>query len=280
MPSILKSKKSFIILAILIVIQLVLISIQIPGGEDVSLFEKSVFTVFSPIQHGFSAFVQGLGRLWVNYFTLRDVTQDNLTLQQENVFLREENNLLRNALLQFRTEDEIESLLGKIHDNILSVRTIGYDQGNFARSLTINRGKRDGLEKNMMVLDRNGNLVGRIIEPLSSRQARVQLVTDIESGVSVTSQENKVVGVLSGDGRGGCDLKYVLSTETGIQTGEKVITSGMDGLYPPGILVGEIIDIRETSGLFKNVTVKTEYTLKDLSQLVVIRILAAEFYSE
>jgi len=278
MPSFLKSKKSFVILAALIVIQLVLISIQIPGREDVSLFEKSVFTVFSPLQHGFSAIVQGLGRLWANYFTLRDVTQDNLTLQQENVFLREENNLLRNAILQFRTEDEIESLLEKIHDNILPVRTIGYDQGNFARSLTINRGKIDGLEKNMMVLDRYGNLVGRIIEPLSSRQARVQLVTDIESGVSVTSQENKVVGVLSGDGRGGCDLEYILSTETGIQAGEKVITSGMDGLYPPGILVGEIIDIQETSGLFKNVTVKTEYTLKDLRNLVVVRILAAEFY--
>jgi len=278
MPSFLKSKKSFVILAALIVIQLVLISIQIPGREDVSLFEKSVFTVFSPLQHGFSAIVQGLGRLWANYFTLRDVTQDNLTLQQENVFLREENNLLRNAILQFRTEDEIESLLEKIHDNILPVRTIGYDQGNLARSLTINRGKIDGLEKNMMVLDRYGNLVGRIIEPLSSRQARVQLVTDIESGVSVTSQENKVVGVLSGDGRGGCDLEYILSTETGIQAGEKVITSGMDGLYPPGILVGEIIDIQETSGLFKNVTVKTEYTLKDLRNLVVVRILAAEFY--
>jgi len=278
MPSILKSKKSFIILVVLIILQMVLISIQIPGGEDVSLFEKTVFSVFSPLQHGFTSLFRGASRLWVNYFTLRDVTQDNLILKQENIFLREENTLLRDALMQFRTEEEIKKLLGKIHENILPVRTIGYDQGNFIRSLTINRGKNDGLEKNMMVLDRYGNLVGRTIEPISSRQARIQLVTDIESGVSVISQERNVGGILSGDGRGGCQLKYILSTETGLRVGEKVFTSGMDGIYPPKIQVGEIVEIRETSGLFKNITVNTEYTLKDLDNLVVIRIKAEELF--
>lgn len=276
MSSILKSKKSIIILAVLIISQLVLISIQIPGGEDVSLFEKVVFSVFSPFQHGLSAVGRVVSRLWVNFFNLRDVSKDNFRLQQDNMFLREENTLLRTALRQFRTEEEVKILLGNIHENILPVRTIGYDQGNFARSLTINHGRADGLEKNMMVLDRYGNLVGRTVEPLSLRQARVQLVTDIESGVSVASQDKKVVGVLNGDGKGGCFLKYILSTESGIRVGEKIFTSGMDGLYPPGILVGEITVIKKTSGLFQSIEVKTEYGLKDLDQLVVVRV-ASQF---
>jgi len=270
MPLFLKERKSLLVLTALIFFQLILISTQVPLGYEQNYFEKAVFSFFSPIQHGILSLFRSIGNLWKNYFDLQNVQSQNQKMKDEMFFLRQENNLLRNALENLRSQKEIEESLLKLHENILAAQVIGFDASNFYKSATINKGSLDGLKKDMVVLDQNGSLVGRIIDPVALKESRVQLITDNESGVGVFSKKKEVMGILSGDGKGYCFLEYIHVTTEGIYEGEDIITSGKDGLFPSGIKVGKIVSITTGTSLFKQVKVEPYFDIRRLDHVAII----------
>jgi len=278
MPLFWQKNKSFIILAILIVIQLILISVQTPLGEQDNYFERAVFVLFSPLQHGIVSFAQGIGNIWKGYFNLRKAHIENEEIKKELFFLTQENNLLKNALKNYKTEKEIMDLLQKLNQNILNARVVGIDASNYHKSVIINKGSLDGIAKNMVILDKSGNLVGRIVGPISLKEARVQLITDNECGVSVFTQREKALGILKGDGKGGCKLDYILSTDQNVFEGDSLKTSGFDGIFPPGIAVGEIAAISHTGELFKEIKVRPHFEFRNLDQLAVIMVESKDLY--
>lgn len=270
MPLFLKERKSLVVLTALIFFQLILISTQVPLGYGENYFEKAVFSVFSPVQHGILSLFRSIGEFWENYFYLQNVQSQNRKMKDEMFFLRQENNLLRNALENLRSAKEIEESLLRLHENILVAQIIGFDASNFYKSAVINKGSLDGLKKDMIVLDENGSLVGRIINPVALKESRVQLITDNESGVGVFSQSKEVMGILSGDDKGYCFLEYIHVTTEDIYEGEDIITSGKDGLFPSGIKVGKIVSITTSTSLFKQVKVEPYFDIRDLDQVAVI----------
>lgn len=270
MPLFLKERKSLVVLTALIFFQLILISTQVPLGYGENYFEKAVFSIFSPVQHGIISLSRSIGEFWKNYFYLQNVQSQNRKMKDEMFFLRQENNLLRNALENLRSAKEIEESLLRLHENILVAQVIGFDASNFYKSAVINKGSLDGLRKDMIVLDKNGSLVGRIINPIALKESRVQLITDNESGVGVFSQSKEVMGILSGDDKGYCFLEYIHVTTEDIYEGEDVITSGKDGLFPSGIKVGKIVSITTSTSLFKQVKVEPYFDIRDLDQVAVI----------
>ena len=278
MPSFFKKNKNLVVLSALIFLQLVLISIQVPLGEQGNYFEKAVFVLFSPIQHGIVSFFQYVGELWKGYFALRKAHNENREMKQEIFSLSQENRLLRNALQHYKNEKEIEAFLGEMHKNVLYARVIGIDASNFFKSVMINRGSLDRIERNMVVLDKFGNLVGRIIGPIALKEARVQLITDNDCGVSVFTEKHKVLGILSGDGKGFCRLDHVVSTDENVSVGENLYTTGYDSIFPPGINVGRITSITPTSDLFKKISVSPYFEFRHLDQLAVIRTQAKDIF--
>ncbi len=270
MPLFLKERKSLVVLIALIFFQLILISTQVPLGYGENYFEKAVFSIFSPVQHGIISLSRSIGELWKNYFYLQNVQSQNRKMKDEMFFLRQESNLLRNALENLRSAKEIEESLLRLHENILVAQVIGLDASNFYKSAVINKGSLDGLKKDMIVLDKNGSLVGRIINPVGLKESRVQLITDNESGVGVFSQSKEVMGILSGDDKGNCFLEYIHVTTEDIYEGEDIITSGKDGLFPSGLKVGKIVSITTSTSLFKQVKIEPYFDIRDLDQVAVI----------
>jgi len=277
MPLFLKERKSLIILLALVFIQLVLISLQVPLQEE-NYFERAIFSVFSPIQHGLVSFFQGVGNIWKDYFHLKNVNKDNKRLQEEIFSLKQENDLLHKAMRNLLAENDMRGKLTEIDQNILAARVVGLDHSNVYKSVIINRGSTDGIKKNMVVLDKLGHLVGRVIGPISIKEARIQLITDSESGVSVYSQENRVQGIVSGDGRGGCVLNYILTTNEELQEDEALFTSGFDGIFPSGIPVGQIVSLTRTTSLFKDIKVKPYFDFRHLEPVAVLTIGPTDLY--
>lgn len=282
MPLFLKERKSLTILIALIFFHFLLISMQVPLGEKASIFEKTVFSVFSPVRHGILSFFRSIGNVWNNYFYFRNVQSQNEQMKEQIFYLRQENNLLRNAIQKFRSEREIEENLLEMHESILPSRVIGLDPSHFYKSVIINRGTLDGIKKNMVVLDKNGDLVGRIVDAISLKEARVQLITDNESGISVFTEGNRIRGILVGDGEGQCLIRYVLATTTPeeISEGEDVITSGYDRIYPSGIRVGRIVSITTDTSLHKHIVVIPYFDFRYLDQIAVIMKDPQEFFKD
>ncbi len=273
-----KKRKSFIVLLSLILFQLILISLQVPMGEEENYFEKIVFSVFSPLQHGVVSFFHGIETFWKNYFGLVRVRKENQDLKEEVFFLKQRMNLLQSMLKVYKTERDIFDLFLELEENVLPARVIGMDASNVWKSLIINKGSLDGVKKDMVVLDKDGHLVGRVVNPTSFKETRVQMITDTESGVSVVPAGKEVPGLLIGEGNGICRLELILSTDTAIAEGDRLVTAGYDGIYFPGIEVGQVISIVEKEGLFKEIKVEPNFKIQGMDLLAVITVDVKEFF--
>lgn len=272
--------KSLIIFAFIILVQMILLSFQLPRGQDPSYLERTFFSILSPLQRGIDSLIKGFISGWENYIYLRDVKKENEILRKEILTLKEENILLRQSLKDYETLIKMKSNLKTIEESIISAKVIGLDPSNYFRSITINRGSKDGIRENMAVLDPRGFLVGRTILPISRGESRVHLVTDTSFAVSVETEKKEIVGILSGDGKGGCYLKYVLETEKDISEGDRLITTGYDGIFPPGILVGIIASIVPGDTLFKEIMVNPFFDFRHLNQVAVIRMDAKNIFGQ
>jgi len=271
MPSFLKRKKNLVVLVCLIFFQLILISLQTPLGSESSFFEKTLFSIISPLQNGTSSIIRGIGNIWKGYFSLRGVHKENKSIKKEVFFLQLENRLIRGLLERSNKEAELEDILEDIRENIIFSRVIEIDLINQYKSVSINRGLIAGVEKDMIVLDKFGQLVGRVIGPVSLNESKVQLITDSDSGVSVHNQKD-IVGVVNGDDTGQCLLKYIEGTESEVEEGDILITSGFDHIYPPGIPVGKIVTFLPSEELFKIIVVQPFFKFRNLDELAVIKL--------
>src|SRR5262249_46152908 len=139
-----------------------------------------------------------------------------------------ENTRLRD-LLAFR-----ERLAG----DVITAAVIGRDATGLARTITIDRGERDGVAKGAAVLAPAG-IVGQVLL-VGSRAARVLLISDHNSGVDAVVQRTRARGIVEGTVNEGCGIKFVKRTED-LQRGDVVVTSGVDGIFPRGLPIGRIV---------------------------------------
>ena len=225
----------------------------------------SMFLCFGLIvtsQTGLLAPVEGIAAVPLNLLSgifnrvalgLTNGAEDFTELQS----LRERNADLEEALAQFQAElvelREIASDYQRLaelldytttvsNQEFLAADVINVDTSSFLRTITINRGTRDGVAIGMPVVTRQG-LVGRVLE-VSANAARVLLVTDPSSAVSARLQTTRVEGSVVGQLTGNLRMEFIPLDQT-IQEGDLVITSGLGGNFPPDIVIGQVTSIRQ-----------------------------------
>lgn len=219
------------------------------------------------------------GWLYTRFQTMQDffsASSDLAALRLENAELRSENAQLQTDLIAAQQQaNEIELLSALLdfararpQDQYQAAAVISRDPSPFLRYVIINRGSDDGLRRGMPVVAQGG-LVGRIAQVTASA-ARVELITDAGSQVSVTLQPSEVDGVLSGGLTGdlGIDL---IAQDSSVSTGDLVLTSGIGGQYPANILIGQVNTVRqEATELFQSASVQP---VVDFSRLEVVLII-------
>lgn len=229
----------------------------------------AVSEAIRPFQVSHNLTSQWMRSLWTNYVDLIDVKRENLSLKQrldklegKNALLaelRHENSQLRH-LLAMKDELPVEGVVARV---------IGYDPSKWVRAVVIDRGKQSGLLVGMPVVNGKG-VVGQLVA-VSPRTARVLLISDHASGVDVIIQnENRSRGVVEGSGGNSCELQYV-TREEDVRVGDRLVTSGIDGVYPKGLLVGTISNFSSSMGsLFHRIEVKPVVEFDSLETVLVI----------
>jgi rod shape-determining protein MreC len=141
------------------------------------------------------------------------------------------------------------------------------DASVWFQSLTLNKGESDGIQTGMPVLAPEG-VVG-LIASTSPRASRVLLLTDPNSGIDVLIQRTRVRGILSGLLERGTTLKYVKRSDD-VRVGDRVVTSGLDGVFPKGLPVGRVTQVsRKDRGLFLYAEVTPEADASRLEEVLV-----------
>ena len=267
-----ENRRSVLILAGLAAFNILLISIQIPRGAEKSLFERSIFFLYSPVQRAVTGAVRGLGSLWTNYFDLRGVRGENQQLKKEIFFRDQDVRFLEDRLRFFQSEAKIRESLAAFRGTIVPARVIGADSANPYQTIVLDKGSLDGIGKDMAVCDRFGNLVGRTIAPVSLKETMVQLITDKDSSVSVVSAVDRLTGSVTGKSGAFCELRYVLASASGGQPGEELLTTGYDKIYPAGLRVGSIRSLEkdESSPIFRRIVVEPYFRFNTIDIVAVI----------
>ena len=163
---------------------------------------------------------------------LRIVNQRLLQWQTAARQLEAENKQLR-SLLNFRRDDA---------ERYITARVIGDSGGAFVRSLLVNRGRTEGIRKGQAAVLGEG-LIGRVAT-VGERSSRILLITDLNSRIPVLIEQTRARAVLAGDNSAQPKLIF-LSANTDLQVGQRIVTSGHGGAFPPGIPVGVITSLGE-----------------------------------
>ena len=145
---------------------------------------------------------------------------------------------------------------------------IAYDPSSFVQAVTINRGSSDGIAPGMAVVEGNG-IVGQVVA-VSLHTARIMLIIDRASSVDALIQSSRVRGIIEGKGRDKSEFVYVGESEE-VMIGDKVVTSGLDGVFPKGLIVGVVTAVQKSAnGLFKSIEVTPSVKFYRLESLLVV----------
>ena len=155
--------------------------------------------------------------------------------------------------------------------HFISARVIGREQAALSRTILIDKGSAHGLKTGMPVVAPPG-LIGRLID-VSWHASRVLLFIDENSNIDAVVQRNRTQGIISGAGSRGMILKYISKTQD-VKEGDVIVSSGMGGVFPKGLLIGQVIHVdRQEASLFLKINVAP---FVDLSKLEEILILATD----
>jgi rod shape-determining protein MreC len=246
---------------------IILISAQVTSRSGVPLLQALVFGAFAEVQRGTAAVVDGARNGWDGYVALQDVHRRNLALTDRvrdlEVILQRQRALAGEAeglrrLLDLRDRSQMPTRAAEI---------IGTSATADFRTVTIDRGTSDGVRADLAVIS-PGGAVGRVVLP-ARHAAKVQLLVDRNAAVAVMVERSRAQGIAMGTGEDVLRLEYV-STSADIATGDTVVTSGIDGIYPAGFLVGRLESVERSGGTFRALRVRPAVNFSSLEQVLVV----------
>jgi rod shape-determining protein MreC len=202
-----------------------------------------VQTVVYPFQRGASTVGNGVSGFFGNIGELRRASVENQQLREQVGQMQTE---LRDTRQQVAEAGRLEKLLdlkAKSSYEILAARVIARDPSMWFDNVVIDEGSWSGVELNMAVVA-PGGIVGRVVAT-SSWSSQVMLITNEKSGAgAVVGQlgQTNTLGSIKGLGESGLlEMRYVSGLEK-VQVGDTVVTTGQDGIYPPGYVVGAVVE--------------------------------------
>jgi rod shape-determining protein MreC len=259
--------KSLALLGGVLLVQVLLLAVQIKRDSRGRLIRVWAVTATSPFERAGAWGVGKVRGVWNHYFALQSTSRENEALRIENDALKLTISQLQTkaseaerlaALLSFRQTHEAVPMVG--------ARVIAASAGTASRTIEIDRGERDGIRRNMAVITPDG-AVGKVIEVYRDA-SQVLLLTDKDGGAGAMLIASRIQGPVGGTGDPMLMMKYV-ATEEDVKVGEKIVTSGMDKIFPRDIPVGTVIEVK-VGNPFKQIRVQPAAKLDRLETVIVL----------
>jgi rod shape-determining protein MreC len=205
--------------------------------------------------------------LWHSYFYLRGVRAENRTLKAQIERMSLEQVRMSQDADQARRLQALLAFKEQFISQTMAAQVIGSSGSELSRSVYIDKGERDGIKPDMAVITADG-IVGKVLRVYGSTSL-VLLIDDQTSGVGALLDKTRLQGILRGTPSGEVVLEKVMSDET-VPAGEMVLTSGGDGIFPKGLLVGRVTKVAPGSELFLNIRVRPAADLSKLEEVLVV----------
>jgi rod shape-determining protein MreC len=271
MDSFLGRYRNLTILVIVLSLQLLGLAVQVKTGtnerKDTRLIRYWAVGAITPFERGLVWVQNGVGNVWHNYFYLRGVRAENRQLKDQIEQMRLQQVRLSEDAAQAH---RLQILLGfkeQFISKTVAAQVIGSSGSDLSRIVSIDKGKRAGIEPDMAVITADG-VVGKVLISYPN-EAQVLLISDQSSGVGATLEKTRLQGVIRGTANGEVTLERVMSDEQ-VQAGETVLTSGGDRVFPKGLPIGTVTKVEPGRDLFLNIKIRPAANLGRLEEVLVL----------
>jgi rod shape-determining protein MreC len=261
--------RSLALLTGVLLLQVLFLAVQVKRDSRGRLIRVWAVGALSPFERGGAWGFGKVGDVWRHYFALQNTSRQNETLKSENDALK-----LTIATLQSKADeaDRLAAILKfqQSHATVptLGARVIGASAGTASLTVEIDRGERDGVRRNMAVITPDG-AVGKIIEVYRDN-SQVLLLTDRTGGAGAMLVDSRIQSPVNGNGEPLLTMNYV-AAEDKVEVGEKVVTSGMDKIFPRGIPVGVVNEVKPgATPTFKLIRVMPAARLDRLETVIIL----------
>lgn len=216
-----------------------------------------------------SSLDQGISNMWQQYVALQSVEDENHRLRQEIEWLRGQNNQLREAASATQRLTALLQFKEQALSTMIAAQVIGRDASNRYKSVIVNKGDSDGIQKDMGVITPSG-VVGRVVKTTGATSV-VLLVTDPNNAIAGLIQRTRDEGIVEGTLQGRAKLKYIPMLSA-VKEGDYVVTSGLVGGFPRGLAIGTITGIsREEGALFQTAELAPEVDVNHVEEVLIIQ---------
>ncbi len=236
------------------------------GGA--AFVEKTVSSIFTPFQMAFLGVYNAVSGTWEGYVALVGL-KDDFDIQQKRLLaLTEENNRLKEVDYENQRLREILVFKEELTFDAVGAKILAFNLSGWTKSIKLNKGTEDGIVEDMPVISPTG-VIGRIIATTSGSSTAL-LITDPRSNIDVIVQRTRVRGVAEGNGQSALTLKYIRDLDD-VQKGDKIVTAGFAGIFPSGLIVGEVTKTEKSGdNFFKRIEIKPNAALKKLEEVLIV----------
>jgi len=257
-----------ITVGVLLIVSLHMISTRV--NQDARAGKASLVLIgllkpFQALESGTSNEASSFAR---DYFDLVGVREENVRLRKELAQLESQRARMSELEVENRHLSDLLELKEALETPAVAADVIGGDASGLERTLVLSEGWSSGLQRDLPVVSTAG-VVGRLIL-VSADASRVLLIDDHNSALDAFDQRSRARGIVAGVVDDGLMMKYVDRSED-IKPGDTIVSSGVDGIFPRGLLVGRVARVsQEGPGLFLNVDVSPAVDFRKLEQVLIL----------
>ena len=266
MRTVIDSKKpAWITLAVALVFNTLLLSAQSSKHFDTSFVRGWLLASLGPFEKLVDAGVEGVENIWTGYIGLIHVRRDNEKLLAENGQLRMELSQKSEDALELARLRHLMDLRATSIGKTVAARVVGKDPSQVGQSITIDKGSKSGIGRDMTIITSDG-VVGRVISSTDYFSV-VQLIIDSQSAVGFIVRSSRKLGILKGTGGAELEMEFI-EDDNEIKQGDELITSGQDQIYPKGLSLGVVLSVGPRQGNFKLVRIRPSVNFGRLEEVL------------
>nr|HDN00462.1 rod shape-determining protein MreC [Deltaproteobacteria bacterium] len=260
---------AYLVLAVVVFLIFVVVGLRFGSPAVVSPVKYFFMDLTGYLQKGLSGPPRWIKNFWRSYLALQEVELENKALRKEINQLEKEIGRYREALIanvRYKMLLEIKEDAG---GKVIAANVVGVDLAPWLATITVDKGRKEGIKPGMVVMSGSG-VVGQTLET-SLHFSKVLLLSDYNSAIAALIQRNRARGIIKGAGDGLCRLAYVEKV-VDVEVGDRIITSGTDGISSKGLLIGKVSSVTRgpISNLFQNIMVTPAVDLKRIEEVVIL----------